>query len=97
MKIACFFITLAAFSISSGVLASMVTPSTSGSVTKVEPRGSTTQVTIAGHTYTLTANTRPNGINQTLKPGQVVTLELAADGRTVLLIQPAAAAHPTNP
>jgi hypothetical protein len=97
MKITRFFITLAACSISLGAMASMVTPSATGTVANVEPRGSTTQVSIAGQSYTVTADTHPKGINQTLKPGQVVTLELAADGRTVLLIQPAAAAHPTNP
>lgn len=96
MKHARCLLLLAALATSVGAMASSITPSVTGTVSRVSPGSASTQLTINGHTYTMTPDTRPEGTRATVKPGQVVTVYLAADGETVIKLQPvvASAAHP---
>jgi hypothetical protein len=82
------FLMLTALTISTHAAASSITPSITGIVSQVNSGSASTQVTIGGHVYTLTAETQQKGTHQTLQPGEVVTLYLAADGHTVIMIQP---------
>lgn len=96
MKLASCSVLLAALAISTGAMASAVAPSITGTVTGVSPRGTDTQVTMNGHTYTITAQTRSAGATRALQPGQKVTFFLSSDGHTVLMTH-ADAPHATHP
>ena len=96
MKLESFFALLLTLGIGSGAMASAVAPSVTGTVTGVSPRGTDTQVTMNGHTYTVTAQTRSAGATHALQPGQKVTFYLSSDGHTVLMTQ-ADAPHATHP
>ena len=82
------FLMLTALTISAHAAASSITPSITGTVSQVSLGSASTQVTINGHAYSLTADTQPNGTHQALQPGEVVTVYLASDGQTVIMIQP---------
>lgn len=96
MKLESCLVLLAALGIGSGAMASAVAPSVTGTVTGVSLRGTDTQVTMNGHTYTITTHTRSAGATGALQPGQKVTFFLSSDGHTVLMTQ-ADAPHATHP
>ena len=96
MKLESCLVLLAALAISSGAMASAVAPSVTGTVTGVSPRGTDTQVTMNGHIYTITTQTRSAGATHALQPGQKATFFLSSDGHTVLMTQ-ADAPHATHP
>lgn len=85
------FMLLAALGTTTGAMASAVAPSITGTVTQVTPRGTDSRVTINGHTYTVTRQTRssnaPASGSASLQPGQKVTLFLSGDGHSVIMIQ----------
>jgi len=94
-RVRCFLL-LAALATSVGAAASSITPSVTGTVSQVSPGSASTLVTINGHAYAMTSDTQPGGTRPTVRAGQVVTAYLAADGKTVILIQPVVtgATHP---
>lgn len=96
MKLETCFALLAALSTCTSSMASAVAPSVTGTVAGVTPRGTDTQVTMNGHTYTITTHTRSAGAAGVLQPGQKVTFYLSSDGHTVLMTH-ADAPHATHP
>lgn len=84
-SIICFALTTA-LTFSGGVAGNAVTPSVSGIVTKVSSAGSKTDFTVNGHVYEANVSTKSNRPAAQWQPGQSVTLFIAADGHTVVMI-----------
>lgn len=97
MKTTSCFALLATLGLSTAVVASSVAPSVTGTVTRVIPVGNEKQVTINGHTYTVTTNTKSYGTTAQLQPGQPVTLLLAGDGHTVMMTNAAGTTITSHP
>ncbi|TAL83868.1 MAG: hypothetical protein EPN74_13255 [Rhodanobacter sp.] len=96
MKVHCYLVLVATLGLSTGVTASAVAPSVTGTVTQVTPSGTDRQVVINGHTYVITRQTPSSGTTEALQPGQKVTFFLSSDGRKVIMIQ-APDVHKTQP
>lgn len=89
MKRTQFLILLTAIGLSGGAVANSVTRSVTGTVTQVTASGSSKQVTINGHVYTLDANTKSDTATGQLQPGQSVTMLVSRDGQTVMMVHSA--------
>jgi hypothetical protein len=76
--------------------ASAVTPSVTGTVTQVVPSGNVKRITVNGHVYTVTANTKSDSATSSLQAGQTITVLVAQDGNTAMMIRAASstATHP---
>jgi Domain of unknown function (DUF5666) len=85
MKLSGYFILLSAFGLGTSAHASAVAPSVTGTVQQV----SSSTITVNGHTYQVTANTKSDPTVGAPQPGQQVRLFLSNDGSTVTVITPA--------
>jgi hypothetical protein len=95
MKFAHGFVLSAAIGFGGVAAASSVTPSVTGTVTRVIPSGSVKQITVNGHVYIVSAGTKTDSATNQLQPGQTVTVLLAPDGQNVIMVHSAnsTAAH----
>ena len=96
MKYTQCLVLMAAIGFAGHAAASAVTPSVTGTVTRVVPSGSVQHVTVNGHVYTVSASTKSDGATTSLQAGQTITLLLAQDGNTAMMIRAASstATHP---
>jgi|GEM_PF-6096522 len=85
MKLSGYFVLLAALGLGTAAQATAVPPHVTGTVQQVS--GST--VTVDGHTYKVTADTKSDPTVRSPRLGQQVTLILSNDGSTVVVMTPA--------
>jgi hypothetical protein len=84
MKISGYLFLLAAVSLGTVAKASVVAPSVNGTVQQV----SGNMITMNGHTYQVTTNTKVDPAVGPPQPGQQIKLFLSSDGSTVTVISP---------
>jgi hypothetical protein len=82
MKFSGYVVLFAALSLGTGAQASKVAPTVTGTV----QRAGSSAITVNGHTYEITADTKSKGIVGSPQPGQQVILGLSSDGSKVIVI-----------